>query len=100
MGPRSDVLAVVDDKLKVHGVAGLRVVDASIMPVIVRGHPQAAVVAIAEKASGMILADVEVAEVSGLAGGGAATNGRSTASPGAAEPVTEGTSVLAPQAKL
>jgi choline dehydrogenase len=62
MGPRSDVLAVVDDRLKVHGVAGLNVVDASIMPVIVRGHPQAAVVAIAEKASDMILADAKATE--------------------------------------
>jgi choline dehydrogenase len=49
----------VDDRLKVHDVAGLRVVDASIMPIyiIVRGHPQAAIVAIAEKALDMILAD-------------------------------------------
>lgn len=57
MGPSSDALAVVDDRLRVHGVVGLRVVDASIMPVIVRGHPQAPVVAIAEKASHMILED-------------------------------------------
>ena len=61
MGPHFDTLAVVDDRLvRVHGVAGLRVVDANIMPVIVRGHPQAAVVAIAKKASEMILADATV----------------------------------------
>lgn len=52
MGPRSDELAVVDDRLKVHGVAGLRVVDASVMPIIVRGHLRAAVVAIAKKSLG------------------------------------------------
>ena len=57
MGPRSDPLAVVDSKLRLYGLSGLRVVDASIMPVIVRGHPQAPVVAIAEKASDMILED-------------------------------------------
>ncbi|KAF7985314.1 hypothetical protein HWV62_6495 [Athelia sp. TMB] len=57
MGPRSDPQAVLDDRLRVHGIIGLRVVDASIMPTIVRGHPQAAVVAIAEKASDMILED-------------------------------------------
>lgn len=55
MGPSSDKNAVVDSELLVHGIKGLRVVDASIMPTIVRGHPQAAVVAIAEKAADMIL---------------------------------------------
>lgn len=55
MGPSSDSMAVVDAQLKVHGVDGLRIVDASIMPTIVRGHPQAAVVAIAEKAADMII---------------------------------------------
>lgn len=55
MGLKEDTLAVVDSQLKVHGIDGLRVVDASIMPTIVRGHPQAAVVAIAEKAADMIL---------------------------------------------
>jgi len=84
MGPRSDPLAVVDDRLKVHGVAGLRVVDASIMPVIVRGHPQAAVVAIAEKASHMILADTEITLVNELAyqtNGNEVVNGKTTIRP-------------------
>ena len=52
----SDPLAVVDDRLRVHGVAGLRVVDCSIMPTLVSGNTAAAVVMIAEKASDLILA--------------------------------------------
>ncbi len=51
MGPASDGDAVVDGQLRVHGVEGLRVVDASIMPVIPRGNTNAPVMAIAEKAA-------------------------------------------------
>ena len=46
----SDPLAVVDNHLRVHGVDGLRVVDASIMPTLIGGHTHAPTVMIAEKA--------------------------------------------------
>ena len=53
----SDPLAVVDAELRVHGIEGLRVADASIMPTVVSGNTNAACVMIGEKASDMILAD-------------------------------------------
>ena len=54
----ADSTAVVDARLRVvGGVAGLRVADASIMPDIVSGNPNAAVVMIAEKAADMIKED-------------------------------------------
>jgi choline dehydrogenase len=49
-----DRLAVVDEKLCVRGLHGLRVVDASIMPNVVSGNTNAAVVMVAEKASDLI----------------------------------------------
>ncbi|MEP7311982.1 MAG: GMC family oxidoreductase N-terminal domain-containing protein [Pseudomonadota bacterium] len=51
----TDPLAVVDPHLQVHGMTGLRVVDASVMPVGVAGNCNAAIVMIAEKAADMIL---------------------------------------------
>lgn len=49
-----DELAVVDDELRVYGVAGLRVVDASIMPKVTSGNTNAPTVAIAEKGADLI----------------------------------------------
>lgn len=54
MGPSSDPRAVVDDHLRVHGLQGLRVVDASIMPLLPSANTFAATLAIAEKAADLI----------------------------------------------
>ncbi|MBV1869354.1 MAG: GMC oxidoreductase, partial [Gammaproteobacteria bacterium] len=53
----NDPMAVVDDQLRVHGVKGLRVADASIMPSLISGNTNATCMVIAEKASQLILAD-------------------------------------------
>jgi len=55
MGPGSDNNSVVDDQLRVHGIEGLRVVDASVIPTAHSTNTNAAVIMIAEKASDMIL---------------------------------------------
>jgi choline dehydrogenase len=59
MGPDSDPMAVTNPQLQVCGVAGLRVVDCSVMPTLVSGNTNWPVVMMAEKAVDMILADAE-----------------------------------------
>ena len=55
MGPQSDPTAVVDDQLRVHGMEGLRVIDASIMPTMLSGNINAGVMMIGEKGADLIL---------------------------------------------
>jgi choline dehydrogenase len=54
MGPGSDPMAVVDDELRVHGLEGLRVIDASIMPTMLSANLNAATLMLADKASDLI----------------------------------------------
>jgi choline dehydrogenase-like flavoprotein len=61
MGRPDDPLAVVDSRLRVIGVPGLRVVDASVMPRIVSGNTAAPTMMIAERASEWVIADAKAA---------------------------------------
>jgi choline dehydrogenase len=56
MGPDSDALAVVDAQLRVKGVEGLRVADASTFPTLVTGNTNAPAIMVGEKASDLIRA--------------------------------------------
>jgi len=57
MGAATDPMAVVDERLRFHGIAGLRIADASIMPTITSGNTNTPTAMIAEKAATMIIAD-------------------------------------------
>jgi choline dehydrogenase len=61
-------MAVVDERLRVNGIARLRVVDCSIMPVLVSGNTHAPAVMIAEKASDLILPDLGRCQIKTHAG--------------------------------
>ena len=54
MGPASDPLAVVDQHCRVHGLAGLRVADASVMPDVIRANTNATTIMIAERVADFV----------------------------------------------
>ncbi len=59
MGRADDVTAVVDSHLRVHGINGLRVIDASIMPTIPSGNTNSPTIMIAERGAAMVIADAQ-----------------------------------------
>lgn len=59
MGTSSDPLAVVDERLRLYGLKGLRVIDASVMPTITSGNTNTPTAMIAEKGAAMIIADAK-----------------------------------------
>jgi choline dehydrogenase-like flavoprotein len=59
MGLASDVMAVVDERLRVHGLQGLRVIDASVMPTITSGNTNTPTIMIADKGAAMVLEDAK-----------------------------------------
>ena len=67
MGPASDKTSVVSDKLLVHGLQGLRVVDASVMPNMPSANTYSSTMMIAEKASDMIRGREPLSPVEGIA---------------------------------
>jgi choline dehydrogenase len=54
-------MAVVDDRLRVHGIAGLRIIDASIMPTVPSGNTNAPTIMVAEKGADMLKQDAQTA---------------------------------------
>ena len=57
MGDVKDSMTVVDDRLRVRGVTGVRVADASVIPTIIRGDTQAETMVIGKKAADLIKSD-------------------------------------------
>ena len=55
----SDAMSVVDERLRVHGIAGLRIADASVMPTIISGNTSVPCMMIGEKCADMVIADAE-----------------------------------------
>jgi choline dehydrogenase/4-pyridoxate dehydrogenase len=66
MGAANDEHSVVDSDLRVRGVEGLRVIDASVMPDLIGGNINAAVIMIAEKASDLLHGKPPLAPATGL----------------------------------
>lgn len=72
MGPATDKTSVVDDQLRIHGLQGIRVVDASVMPNIPSANTYSSTMMIAEKASDMIRGRPPLAPVEGVSAEGIA----------------------------